>query len=370
MAEILREGCDNLRNDKTNGARTLGTNALSFMLKISRSRSLVECTSSRQYVSRLFFSAYMLTEARPSMRSAITNALISALSELTTRHPLIMSTCYLTGKQDEELLNSLRPDVEHVIHRHLSNRSQRSELADTFCAYLMETKYQTGDRDCISIFTLSASGSISQCLINACTKLQSQRPMKVHILESRPAFEGVKFAENLLKNTDERVQVCVAPDSHVAYLSENTDILLLGADEIAEDGSIKNKIGSLSAALCAKRLGVVKSVVVVSESDKITWKEGRKLQSKGVEEANNTDEVTNTWDTVSASRLNKYGSRLEVLNYYFEWVSADFIDAYITEQGVLSKDGIFEIAKKNHDMERRLFDSELAIKELHWENVW
>jgi translation initiation factor 2B subunit (eIF-2B alpha/beta/delta family) len=194
--------------------------------------------------------------------------------------------------------------------------------------------------------------------------------MKVYVLESRPAFEGVKFVETLLKNTDERFHAYLAPDSHVACLSTRTDILLLGADEVAENGDIKNKVGSLSAVLCAKRLGISRSVLVVFESDKITWKEGKALPYDGVEEANDTNEVSSGWGAELSSSLTNYGARLEILNYYFEWVSAEFIDGYITEQGVLSKDDIFRIAKKNYDMERRLFEGELAIKDLRWESVW
>src|ERR1700761_2439676 len=189
MAEILRESCDNLRNDKTNGAPTLATNALSYLLKINRSKALTECSTSKQYVSRLLFSAYALTEARPSMRSAITNALISSLSEATARHPLIVSTRYLTGKQDQELLNKFRPDVERIIQENLSNRSQRSELAEAFYQHFMENNDKVHDQENPSLLTLSSSGTVSQCLIHAANKLLPQHSMKVYVLESRPAFE-------------------------------------------------------------------------------------------------------------------------------------------------------------------------------------
>ena len=86
----------------------------------------------------------------------------------------------------------------------------------------------------------------------------------VYVFESRPLGEGLRLAEALRKRG---VDVVTVPDSSYAFVSSNSDVLLLGCDSIFPEGYLLNKIGSLPAALAFKSSS--KRIVVVGENIKI-----------------------------------------------------------------------------------------------------
>jgi len=57
-------------------------------------------------------------------------------------------------------------------------------------------------------------------------------------------------------------------DSAVAYVMENVDFVMVGAEGVVESGGIINRIGTFTMAVCAKEMK--KPVYVVAESFKFT----------------------------------------------------------------------------------------------------
>lgn len=71
----------------------------------------------------------------------------------------------------------------------------------------------------------------------------------VAICESRPCCEGVIMAENL---ADSNIPIKLITEAQIASQIKKSDCVIMGADKILKDGSIVNKIGSLTLAICAK----------------------------------------------------------------------------------------------------------------------
>ncbi|KAK4523916.1 hypothetical protein GAYE_SCF00G1814 [Galdieria yellowstonensis] len=88
---------------------------------------------------------------------------------------------------------------------------------------------------------------------------------RVYVTESRPDGSGYSFAERLLSAG---VSVTIILDSSVGFIMDQVDSVLVGAEGVAENGGIVNRIGSLQVALVASSYN--KPVFVAVESYKFS----------------------------------------------------------------------------------------------------
>jgi translation initiation factor 2B subunit (eIF-2B alpha/beta/delta family) len=368
MADILADGVEDLKTDKVNGAHTLATKTLEYLLRICTSDQMASSSSVLEFSNRLFVSAHILSQARPSMRPAIANNLTRTLNTLLESYPSMLSPEHADNEQDREL-HKVRDDAAKVIEREVQSRHSQSQerlgLAKSFYE-LLKCQNEFHDSNSLSVSTLSTSSSVLKALIYTAKQMPSDHQLEVRILESRPAFEGISMAQSLLQGTDSRLKVTIAPESHFALMT-SSDLLLLGADSVAANGAVMNKMGSLAAAICAKR--AEKKVFVICESEKISWEDHEAHPAENAIEPNDPSEVWSHWDPQKVSTLQKHGERCKVLNFYFEWVPPDLIDGYITENGYLSKEDILNLAQTNRDYEYKVF-IETGIKTLFAADVW
>ena len=150
-----------------------------------------------------------------------------------------------------------------------------------------------------------------------------------------------------------RVQIRIFPDCAVAAAAKQADLLLLGADRISCSGDVSNKIGSLAATLCLKTLNPRAPVVAVSDVDKIV--------PSGVEEEEKEvhphSEMVEAWGDEERRGLAvriKNGS-VDVFGEWFEWVPAEHIDGYVTENGTLDTEGVEKVAGEMGTLKEKIF---------------
>lgn len=91
----------------------------------------------------------------------------------------------------------------------------------------------------------------------------SGQQFSVTVTEGRPDETGFTMAKVL---TDLKIPTTIVLDSAVGYIMENVDMVLVGAEAVAESGGIVNKLGTYTVALSAKAHGV--PVYVAAESYK------------------------------------------------------------------------------------------------------
>lgn len=156
---------------------------------------------------------------------------------------------------------------------------------------------------------------------------------KIHVYnsETRPLYQGRKTSLALL---EAGVPDTMIPDSAAPFFVDNKyesripiDIVLLGSDAIKRDGSVYNKVGSFSIALSAWNSNI--PVYIVGSVMKIDL----------------------AWDVVIEERDWKElwedaPEWLEILNYAFDMVPAEFITGIITEHGIIKPSEIEGWAKK------------------------
>ena len=355
-------GVQSLQKDHVSGARHLATKTLQILAEIDPHppTGLSFWFGARK-------CAYLFAICRPSMSSAIFSVVAKAMVKIREAWVESMEVGWEDLKFEtfeEEVLKKMIEISRDVLWEEIRAREGVLEkLGAVFGEYLDRLGGLSDGRP-LRILTLSSSSTLRSVLVHILDTFPNSR-IEVRVLESRPKFEGASFAMSLLwkvsngtRSKRENVNVIIAPDSHVARLAKDANILLLGADRISSAGDVSNKMGSLAAALCIRAVSPCAKVIVVSETDKIATPGD--MEDHG-EERNDPEEVSSAWDMQTRHvlpGLMKEG--LEVENVYFEWVPAKYVDVYITEDGIMGSSMIEEISEQKEKLEKEVFEDKIA----------
>ncbi|MCY0868650.1 MAG: ribose 1,5-bisphosphate isomerase [Desulfurococcus sp.] len=162
----------------------------------------------------------------------------------------------------------------------------------------------------------------STVAVNTLTEAYRQgRIVKVYSTETRPFYQGRITATQLLSNGVPVIQI---PDSAVRYVMNDVDYVVVGADTVASNGAVVNKIGTSQVASIAKEARV--RVYVVAESYKFS---PVTLVGELV-----PIEFRDPREVVSEEWL-KLHPGVKVLNPSFDVTPPEYIDAIVTEIGVI-----------------------------------
>jgi translation initiation factor 2B subunit (eIF-2B alpha/beta/delta family)/8-oxo-dGTP pyrophosphatase MutT (NUDIX family) len=360
-------GLRELREDHTNGAEVLALKALEILLKTVHGKDLAWVTTAEDLWKELRTVAWHLAKnGRPSMSAAIESALLKALSNVSAKLEEWSGV-----KSQEELdvnpvaLSIAKEIAEAAIKKAIHERHHYLDgLLTNFSTLITDTITKNKGRETI-IVTLSHSSTITKCFTHLLSESLPTTPITLRILESRPKFEGVTFANVLLSAlppSSQNIKIELLPDSAVATALKEATLVIIGADKVAPAGEVCNKIGSLTLAIVAKALCPTSSTVAVFGTDKIV-PAGQEIDTDVVE-CNDPAEVVegwppNLWTEVEATRkrntANGGNGGLTVLNPYFEWVSPALVDGYVTERGVLTGPQVREMSVAKDALERRFF---------------
>ncbi|MFQ5872089.1 MAG: ribose 1,5-bisphosphate isomerase [Candidatus Geothermarchaeales archaeon] len=146
--------------------------------------------------------------------------------------------------------------------------------------------------------------------------------IQLYVTESRPRYQGLITARQL---SELGIPVTLIVDSSARYFMSRIDKVIVGADALASNGAVINKIGTSSIALAAREARV--RFMVAAETYKFspeTFLGGLvEIEERPVEEVVSTD-----W-------LKKH-SGVRVLNPAFDVTPPEYVDAIITEVGIAS----------------------------------
>ena len=131
--------------------------------------------------------------------------------------------------------------------------------------------------------------------------------LKIFILESRPMLEGRIFAKELIKIG---FHCHLVVDATMNFAVQNSDAVVIGADQILKNGNVVNKVGSFPLALCAKENK--KPFIVIATKNKFM------NSNKFTSEKKPQYEVWNYKHT-----------KLQITNFYFEEIPAKYISKII-----------------------------------------
>ncbi len=169
-----------------------------------------------------------------------------------------------------------------------------------------------------------ATGGIGTALAAIYVAVEQGKRVSVFADETRPLLQGSRLTAWELERAG--IPVTVLVDSAAASLMRDTkiDLCIVGADRIAENGDVANKVGTLPLALAAKHFGVPFYVAAPTSTLDPSTKSGEKI----LIERRGRNEVAAPFGTPIAP------DGVDVYNPAFDVTPADLITAIVTDRVV------------------------------------
>lgn len=390
---VLTDGLDRLKRDHESGARQLATVALQVLRDIILAMDAAQPAAS-SWVKIRFSAWHIWKNGRESMGAAILSVLLAALKSM---EGILDSVKSQGGTFWRDAL------VEELDDRIAARQdaSSASAISVALANFLLDQfASRVGRSQPVKVLTLSESSTITHALRHVATATPLR--LDLRILESRPLFEGVSLANALLREDQAgppapanaapetapprgaaaeearseaprlpKLQVTLYSDASSAIAADGVDIVLLGADRIAESGEVSNKTGSLPAVLSAKHVSPEAKTVIVSESEKVA---PPGAAGAHVVEDNDPTQLARAWQAAyNSSRVRDAAGtvthvaataavatatcqqHVDIKNVFFEWVPPGLVDVYVTERGVWTVADVRNLSEALGSEERRLF---------------
>jgi len=160
------------------------------------------------------------------------------------------------------------------------------------------------------------------------------KSLKVFATETRPKFQGLITVKAL---AEAGLDVTLIPDSAVRLVMKKLDKVIVGADTVAANGAVVNKIGTSQIALAAKEANV--DFYVAAETYKFS---PATVLGELVE-----IEERSAAEVVSESYIRAH-PRVLVLNPAFDVTPPEYIDAIITEKGIIPPQAAFLVLTREY----------------------
>ncbi|MBU1132197.1 translation initiation factor eIF-2B [Patescibacteria group bacterium] len=186
---------------------------------------------------------------------------------------------------------------------------------------LIKSKYR--------IFTHCHSSTVIKILQSA---KKNKKNFQVFQTETRPLYQGRKTADELVKAGIKDTLIVDSAGASV-LAQEKFDLLLLGADAIARDGSCVNKVGSFGLA----QIAFLNKIPVYIATQALKINEDAKNLKAIKMEMRDAKEI---WE--------KAPRGLKILNPAFDKIPAEFISGYITDFGIIKPQRLFKKIKRNY----------------------
>ena len=165
----------------------------------------------------------------------------------------------------------------------------------------------------------------------------------VFVDETRPRLQGAKLTAWELLN--ERIEHAIIADNAAGFFMQNgrIDLCIVGADRIARNGDVANKIGTYEKAVLARANGIPFYVAAPTSTFDLNCKTGKDIP---IEERSQNEVLfaTGKHDGLCSIRVAPEKSR--ALNPAFDVTPARYITGIITEHGII---------KPNKSKIRKLF---------------
>jgi len=234
------------------------------------------------------------------------------------------------ANSSEELLKLVKRNSEEFIER--SHRAVE---------IIAEMGARRIPQDAVLLTTCNSTAAVA-----AIVKAHEQGKVKmVYATESRPKRQGWITVRQL---AEKGVPVTMIVDPAVRYHMKRIDMVIVGADTIASNGAIINKIGTSQIALIAHERRV--PFVVCAETYKFS---PRTFHGEMV-----PIEERDPREVIDPEKFPGVG----VSNPVFDATPAEYVDAIITEVGIIPPFAAYEIIVHNFGLEiLRLEESEKGM---------
>ncbi|HDM92566.1 MAG TPA: ribose 1,5-bisphosphate isomerase [Candidatus Korarchaeota archaeon] len=302
--EIFRIAGD-IRTMRIRGAGRIARAAASGLALVAEK---YETSNRDELKDALLEAARILVSTRPtavSLPNAIRFVVVRALD------------AYDKGADVNELREIIKTSAEDFI--------ENSKTAIERIAEFGARRIRDGDR----VMTHCHSTAAVSVLLKA---WEQGKRFEVFSTETRPRFQG-RITAALL--ADAGIPVTMIVDSAARYFMESMDAVIVGADAVAANGAVVNKIGTSAIALAAHEARV--NFFVAAETYKFSPETMLGSLIK-IEERDPTEVVDKEY-------LGQHPN-VRVRNPAFDVTPPEYIDIIITERGVIPPQGALMILRE------------------------
>jgi len=256
-----------------------------------------EAKNEEEYLKDLKISSKILVSARPTAVS-LPNGIRYVMKRV------------LKAYRDGAKLEELREETIRVGREFIQNSFKAIEKIGEIGA----RRIRDGD---VILTHCNSSAALSVII----TAHRQGKKITVYATETRPRFQGHITVERLVR---EGIDVRLIVDSAVNYYMDGVDKVIVGADAVASNGAVVNKIGTSLIAASAYLSGV--NFFVAAETYKFSPETtaGRLIE---IEQRDPTEVVDR--------EFLKKNKGVKVLNPAFDVTPPQHIDLIITERGII-----------------------------------
>jgi S-methyl-5-thioribose-1-phosphate isomerase len=168
---------------------------------------------------------------------------------------------------------------------------------------------------------------------------EQNKDIFVYVDETRPRSQGGRLTAWELQN--EGIPHVIIPDNAAAWLmsQKKIDMVIVGADRIALNGDVANKIGTLEKAIIAKEYGIPFYVAAPTSTFDRESRTGKKIT---IEERSEAEVIYQTGQDTNGNivkiAVNNPGSK--AYNPAFDITPGKYITGIITEKGIVRANGL------------------------------
>jgi ribose 1,5-bisphosphate isomerase len=297
IPETIARAADDIRSMRIKGASRIALAGLEA-LRDAADDIYIESESPGIFLDKIREAEKVLLDTRPT---AV--ALPNAMSFLDNS----LDSGVHNGALKEELRKILDESVSQFIKRVSEASRKIADLAMPLIAGNSTAITHCHSSVAVSVMRKAAAGGLLRT---------------IYVTETRPLYQG-RITAKELENSGASIKFIT--DSAAGFYMKNSDVMIVGADAVAMNGDLINKIGTFQMATLAKQLN--KTVLVAAETYKIATKA---LTGADVPiEFRSSEEV---YEKDPAGIGNP-----EILNPAFDITPAGLIDRIVTEMGVITE---------------------------------
>lgn len=305
----------------TRGAGSVGVAGAFAMAQAAHE---ISADSVKDFLQRLNEAGQIISQARPT---AVT---LSAAVEF----------CIQAASRDKTI-NMKRSNVDQAAHHILTTDIQATESMGEKGATLLKPESRILTHCNTGALAIQDSGSALGVIRYG---FKAGKIAMVYVSETRPWLQGSRLTTWELQQEDIPHQLIV--DSACGYLfSRNLiDVVIVGADRIAANGDVANKIGTYEKAVLAHIHNVPFYVTAPTFTFDIDCRSGKTIEI----EERPSSEVRTVIGQLPSGEIGPVQiapAHTDALNPVFDITPAKYITGFITEQGVLTKINVESIAE-------------------------
>ena len=173
--------------------------------------------------------------------------------------------------------------------------------------------------------------------------VEDKKKIHVYVDETRPVLQGARLTAWELMQ--ERIPCTLITDSMAGYFMyhDMIDLAIVGADRIARNGDVANKIGTYSLAVLCKEHGIPFYVAAPLSTIDFETESGSQITI----EERDAREVTHVFGKIQIAP-----DGVKVANPAFDVTPARYVTAIITEKGAFHPKDIHKLADGTTDPEK------------------